>query len=206
MSFRIEEKLKVAESKIFQLRDWITKNMGVTLYSSRTINSIYFDNQDYTMYNQSIEGVLPRKKIRLRVYGKEFSPNKSINKETKISSVEGKYKISKLAQDPSKLLNFGIYDNSYGLCTPVLNVLYERSYYKIKNIRLTIDEKIIYRKIANRKISEPSTFDKYNIVELKCNSKKSLSLLSNNFPFERTRFSKYTRGIEFTRLNYCNEL
>ena len=206
MSFRIEEKLKVAESKIFQLRDWITKNMGVTLYSSRTINSIYFDNQDYTMYNQSIEGVLPRKKIRLRVYGKEFSPNKSINKETKISSVEGKYKISELAQNPSKLLNFGIYDNSYGLCTPVLNVLYERSYYKIKNIRLTIDEKIIYRKIANRKISEPSTFDKYNIVELKCNSNKSISLLSNNFPFERTRFSKYTRGIEFTRLNYCNEL
>jgi len=206
MSFRIEEKLKVAESKIFQLRDWITKNMGVTLYSSRTINSIYFDNQDYTMYNQSIEGVLPRKKIRLRVYGKEFSPNKSINKETKISSVEGKYKISELVQNPSELLNFGIYDNSYGLCTPVLNVLYERSYYKIKNIRLTIDEKIIYRKIANRKISEPSTFDKYNIVELKCNSKKSISLLSNNFPFERTRFSKYTRGIEFTRLNYCNEL
>ena len=206
MSFRIEEKLKVAESKIFQLRDWITKNMGVTLYPSRKINSIYFDNQDYTMYNHSIEGVLPRKKIRLRVYGKEFSPNKSINKEIKISSVEGKYKISELVQNPSKLLNFGIYDNNYGLCIPVLNVLYERSYYKIKNIRLTIDEKIVYRKIINRKVSEPSTFDRFNIVELKCNSKKSISLLSNNFPFERTRFSKYSRGIEFTRLNYCNEL
>tara|TARA_Y100000310_G_scaffold317842_1_gene371165 strand:- start:68 stop:688 length:621 start_codon:yes stop_codon:yes gene_type:complete len=206
MSFRIEEKLKVADSKIFQLRDWITKNMGVTLYPSRKINSIYFDNQDYTMYNHSIEGVLPRKKIRLRVYGKEFSPNKSINKEIKISSVEGKYKISELVQNPSKLLNFGIYDNNYGLCIPVLNVLYERSYYKIKNIRLTIDEKIVYRKIINRKVSEPSTFDRFNIVELKCNSKKSISLLSNNFPFERTRFSKYSRGIEFTRLNYCNEL
>ena len=113
MSFRIEEKLKVAESKIFQLRDWITKNMGVTLYPSRTINSIYFDNQDYTMYNQSIEGVLPRKKIRLRVYGKEFSPNKSINKEIKISSVEGKYKISEIVHNPSKLLNFGIFLNSF---------------------------------------------------------------------------------------------
>ena len=41
---------------------------------------------------------------------------------------------------------------------------------------------------------------------IQCNSKKSISLLSNNFPFERTRFSKYSRGIEFTRLNYCNEL
>ena len=206
MSFRIEEKLKVAESKLFQLRDWIEKNNGITLYPSRTINSIYFDNQDYTMYNQSIEGVLPRKKIRLRVYDKDFSLNKSISKEIKISSVEGKYKISELAQDPLKLLDFGIYDNSYGLCLPVLNVLYERSYYKIKNIRLTIDEKIVYRKIINRRVSEPSTFDRFNIVELKCNSKKSISLLSSNFPFERTRFSKYSRGIEFTRLNYCNEL
>ena len=206
MSFRIEEKLKVAESKIFQLRDWITKNMGVTLYSSRTINSIYFDNQDYTMYNQSIEGVLPRKKIRLRVYGKEFSPNKSINKETKISSVEGKYKISKKAIDPLQIMKLGIYDQKYGLCLPVVNIIYERSYYKIKNIRLTLDERIIYKRIVNREVSKFSTFDNYNIVELKYNSEKSINFVRQNFPFERARFSKYCRAIEFTRLNYCNEL
>ena len=105
MSFRNEEKLRVASSKIFNLKNWINENLGIILFPTRTINSIYFDNQDYTMYNQSIEGVLPRKKIRLRVYGKEFSPNKSINKEIKISSVEGKYKISELVQNPSKLLN-----------------------------------------------------------------------------------------------------
>ena len=206
MSFRKESKSTLNDGKISTLIKWIFQNNGSVLFPERVINSVYFDNKNLNMYFESVEGVLPRKKIRLRVYGKEFSPNKSINKEIKISSVEGKYKISELVQNPSKLLNFGIYDNNYGLCIPVLNVLYERSYYKIKNIRLTIDEKIIYRNIANRKISEPSTFDKYNIVELKCNSNKSISLLSNNFPFERTRFSKYTRGIEFTRLNYCNEL
>ena len=62
MSYRIEEKLKVARGKIFQLQNWIIKNKGAVLYPDRTINSIYFDNINYTMYNQSVEGVLPRKK------------------------------------------------------------------------------------------------------------------------------------------------
>ena len=158
------------------------------------------------MYNQSMEGVLPRKKIRLRTYGKNFDINKNINKEIKISSVEGKYKISELAKDPFKLLDFGIYDNSYGLCLPILNVSYERSYYKIENVRITVDEKIIYKKIVNKKISELSTSDNFSIVELKSQSFRLINQININFPFERIRFSKYCRGVEFTRLNYCNEL
>ena len=85
MSYRIEEKLRVARGKIFQLRNWIIKNKGTILHPSRIINSVYFDNKDYSMYNQSMEGVLPRKKIRLRTYGKNFDINKNINKEIKIS-------------------------------------------------------------------------------------------------------------------------
>ena len=206
MSYRIEEKLKVAKGKIFQLQNWIIKNKGAVLYPGRTINSIYFDNMNYTMYNQSVEGVLPRKKIRLRTYGKDFIINENINKEIKISSVEGKYKISEPAMDPLKLLDFGIYDNNYGLCVPILNISYERSYYKIQNVRITVDEKIIYKKIINRKVSDSSTPDNFSIVELKSKNTKLINQINSNFPFERVRFSKYCRGIEFTRLNYCNEL
>tara|TARA_Y100000590_G_scaffold354563_1_gene407899 strand:+ start:1298 stop:1918 length:621 start_codon:yes stop_codon:yes gene_type:complete len=206
MSFRIEEKLRIATGKIFEFKKWISNNNGYELHPSRTINSIYFDNQNFTMYNQSIEGVVPRKKIRLRTYNKLFSLNGKINMETKISSVEGKYKISKLIKDPSRLLNLGIYDNNYGLCLPVLNVLYKRNYYKMKNIRITLDEKITYKKIVNKKASNISTFDKFSIVELKYNSKRLISLLNKDFPFERIRFSKYSRGIEFVGQNYCNEL
>ena len=115
MSFRIEQKLKIAKGKIFQLKSWIFRNKGIRLYPNRIINSIYFDNENYSMYNQSLDGTLPRKKIRLRIYEKDFTYDKNISKEIKISSVEGKYKISELVQNPSKLLNFGIYDNSYGL-------------------------------------------------------------------------------------------
>ena len=208
MSFRKEEKLKVATSKIFQLKKWINDNEGKELYPTRKINSIYFDNTNFSMYNQSIEGVVPRKKIRLRIYGNEFLLNKDekINKEIKITSAEGRYKISKLVKNPLNILNLGIFDNDYGSCSPVINIIYQRSYYKIKDIRLTIDEKIIYKKIVDKKISKLSTFDNYNIVELKYTPSQSENIVLKNFPFERTRFSKYCRGIEFMRLNYCNEL
>jgi len=207
MSFRNEEKLKVANSKIFLLKDWIFENKGITIYPSRIVNSIYFDNEDYSMYRQSMEGVLPRKKIRLRTYNNEFLFNQNIkvNKETKISSVEGRYKISKLEKNSSDLINFGIYERDYGVCNPVINVVYERSYYKVRDIRLTIDEKIFYKKIVGKKISKLSTFDNFSIVELKYTSDQLASQVRENFPFERIRFSKYCRGVEFTKLNYCNE-
>ena len=206
MSFRNEEKLRVASSKIFNLKYWINENLGVVLFPTRTINSIYFDNQDFSMYHHSIEGVLPRKKIRLRIYDQEFIFTKDANKEIKISSVEGRYKTSEKAKNPSQIMNLGIYDQNYGLCLPVLNVTYKRSYYKVKNIRLTLDEKITYRKVINRGVSKLSTPDNYNIVELKFNSEKSIDFVRQSFPFERARFSKYCRGIEFIRSNYCNEL
>lgn len=206
MSFRNEEKLRVASSKIFNLKYWINENLGVVLFPTRTINSIYFDNQDFSMYHHSIEGVLPRKKIRLRNYDQEFIFTKDANKEIKISSVEGRYKISEKAKNPSQIMNLGIFDQNYGLCFPVLNVIYKRSYYKVKNIRLTLDEKITYRKVINRGVSKLSTPDNYNIVELKFNSEKSIDFVRQSFPFERARFSKYCRGIEFIRSNYCNEL
>ena len=206
MSFRNEEKLRVVSSKIFNLKYWINENLGVVLFPTRTINSIYFDNQDFSMYHHSIEGVLPRKKIRLRIYDQEFIFTKDANKEIKISSVEGRYKTSEKAKNPSQIMNLGIFDQNYGLCLPVLNVTYKRSYYKVKNIRLTLDEKITYRKVINRGVSKLSTPDNYNIVELKFNSEKSIDFVRQSFPFERARFSKYCRGIEFIRSNYCNEL
>ena len=206
MSFRNEEKLRIATSKIFMLKNWINNNLGSELFPPRIVNSIYFDNDEYSMYHNSMEGVVPRKKIRLRCYNSNFVLGKNINKETKISSVEGRYKISEKILNPKQLMDFGFCDQNYGMCHAVLNVTYKRSYYKVKNIRLTLDENISYKKIINKEIGNLSTFDNYNIVELKFISNESINFVRNNFPFERSRFSKYCRGIEFINFNYCNEL
>ena len=62
MSFRKEIKSMVSNNKIFDLKRWIIENQGRILYPKRVVNSLYFDNWNFSMYADSIEGVLPRKK------------------------------------------------------------------------------------------------------------------------------------------------
>ena len=49
----------------------IKKNGGNEIFKERKISSLYFDNKNYDMFLDSEEGVLPRKKIRIRNYPEE---------------------------------------------------------------------------------------------------------------------------------------
>ena len=100
MTFRTEKKVRINSSKIYDLTKWIDENDGFQLYPKRVINSIYFDTSNYSMYSDSMEGVLPRKKIRLRNYNYKFIFDKNVKKEIKISSVEGRFKTSSLEKNP----------------------------------------------------------------------------------------------------------
>ena len=67
----------------------------------RKIESIYFDNKIKTSFKDSEEGVVPRKKIRIRNY----PATKKINLlEKKISSIEGRFKTSESINDEKKRL------------------------------------------------------------------------------------------------------
>ena len=56
--------------------------------------------------------------------------------------MEGRYKTSnKLIKNINNIFN-GIFDNQYGMCYPVLNVIYEREYYIQNKSRDTIDANI----------------------------------------------------------------
>ena len=206
MTFRTEKKIRINSSKIFDLSKWIDENDGFQLYPNRVINSIYFDTNNYSMYSDSTEGVLPRKKIRLRNYSDKFIFDNNVKKEIKISSVEGRFKTSSLEKNPLIMMKQGYLDHEYGLCNPVINIVYQRAYYKVKNIRLTLDQKISYKRIFNGQISNFTTYDNSNVIELKFNSENLINSVIKNFPFEISRFSKYCRGIEFIKSNYCNEL
>ena len=209
MSFRKEIKSIVSNNKMFDLKRWIIENEGQILHPKRVVNSLYFDNWNLSMYADSIEGVLPRKKIRLRHYNiRSIQENdfKNINKETKISSVEGRFKVSLSEIESKKLLHRGIYDKDYGVCYPVANIIYERIYYKIKNIRLTIDNNISYRQASKNGASVFTTKDNFSVIEIKYNNDINNNFIIRNFPFQFSRFSKYCRAIEFTNKNYCNEV
>ena len=63
MSFRIEEKLYIKSEHILDFKEFLTKRSAKQLYQPRRIKSLYFDNLNYEMYKDSIEGLTPRKKI-----------------------------------------------------------------------------------------------------------------------------------------------
>lgn len=192
MSFRIEEKLFVQTENLLNFKEFLNKKNAKKIHKPRTIESLYFDTYNFQTYNDSIEGLVPRKKIRIRNYPNTDDQN--IYFEIKNSSVEGRYKTRRIIDEhefKEKKLN-GVFDNQYGLCIPKLYVKYEREYLFLNDVRISIDTNISYRNFnTNYQIRENRV-----IVELKTSIDKSIDELTEDFPIQRIRFSKYSFGIE----------
>ena len=71
MSFRKEIKLKIETSRINDFKNFLFERKFSEQYPQRIVESIYFDNLNFQMFQDSIEGSVPRKKIRLRSYNKK---------------------------------------------------------------------------------------------------------------------------------------
>ena len=192
MSFRIEDKLYIRTENLLQFNEFLNNHSAKKLFEPRIIKSLYFDNSKFDMYSDSIEGSVPRKKIRIREY-----PNTSDKKyylEIKTSSVEGRFKTREII-DHKKFLffqKFGYLDKMYGTCLPNFFVSYEREYFKIEDVRISIDKKITYTDFFTKKIYS----DDKTIVELKTSINKNQDDLAKTFPFQKIRFSKYCYAVE----------
>ena len=200
MSFRIEQKYRINKYKLPDLYKWISKNNGEKVYLDRAVSSIYFDNYKLSSYHDSMEGVIPRKKIRLRWYDNIKNKLKNSNLEKKINSIEGKFKKVEKATNPSNILKLGILDNGYGLCFPVLQVDYNREYFKIFDIRITVDTKIRYKNFKEEHFFNQYLNDDEIVLEAKALNTNIKNFIDENIYFEKIRFSKYCNAIE--KLNY----
>ena len=68
MSFRIEKKLFIKKEQLIEFKKFLFKKNIKQIYKPRVVESIYFDNCDKKVYFDSLEGLSPRKKIRIRYY------------------------------------------------------------------------------------------------------------------------------------------
>lgn len=192
MSFRIEDKLYIKSENLIDFKNFLKINFCKSLYKPRIIESLYFDNHKLHTYNDSIEGMVPRKKIRIRNY--PLSDDKKFYFEIKNSSVEGRFKTRKIIDNNKfeEIKKIGIYDEQYGICTPKLFVKYNREYFKVKDVRVSIDTNIEYRDYkTNFRVSDDRV-----IAELKASKNKDADELTKDFPIQRIRFSKYCFGME----------
>jgi SPX domain protein involved in polyphosphate accumulation len=196
MSFRIEEKLYIKPENLFDFKIFLNKKNALNLYHPRIIESLYFDTYNLDIYNDSIEGLTPRKKIRVRNYPEDKEITRYL--EIKNSSVEGRHKVRKIINQ-NLYQNYqkkGFFDLQYGLCFPKVYVRYKREYAQINDVRISIDTNLSYKNFENRFLSNDSRI----IVELKTSFKKNLDELIKDFPIQRIRFSKYSYAIECLKI------
>ncbi len=197
MSFRVEEKLLVRANQLASLFKWLSDEKAILLHPKRKIYSTYFDNAELDIFNASEEGSVPRKKIRVRTYNANTHHDRDNALEIKVSSIEGRHKTTKMlsGQEAQELLTQGIFDREYGFCEPVVSVAYNREYFQIGGVRLTIDTDLEYCATGSFfPIRDDST-----AVEIKAGFDVSMDMLAKAFPFRRTRFSKYARSIIATQ-------
>ena len=192
MSFRKEKKFLLSYSDMTLFKEKIFSYGMRHLYPSRQVNSCYFDNDQLTMFHESEEGVLPRKKVRVRWY------NKGVKyiKEIKVSSIEGRYKISdKLISSHSleEIEALDFFDEIYGVLKSVLIISYQREYYSFENLRITFDTAIKYTDLraSSRNIFE----DEECVMEIKVPIDCGEDYIEDLIFYPTSRFSKYSRGL-----------
>ena len=92
-------------------------------------------------------------------------------------------------------LKRGIFDKKYGNCEPMVEVNYKREYYKINDLRITIDTDISYKKFNSNITFENN---KILICEFKSNDIKNIRMFYDKNIFTRLRISKYCDAISKT--------
>jgi hypothetical protein len=172
------------------------KNGMSILHKTRNIKNTYYDNSLLDMFNHSEEGVLPRKKIRIRSYN--LSDVSAI--EVKVSSIEGRHKKTLKTFKRSSVKYFkNMQDQQYGLLTPSLFISYNREYFSFKGLRITFDSSIKYKNLRHLNKFEYS--DPERVMEIKSSIDTPDDFIETLIPNLTARFSKYSRGLLFSLNN-----
>lgn len=198
MSYRIEEKIPVSLFEGISLIETLSCKGLKVLFPKRKINSIYYDTPLLTMFRDSEEGLLPRKKIRMRNYPE--STNNQSNWEKKISSVEGRYKVTEALNQCSanEITKNGYFDDTYGHLIPLVQISYDRKYYEYNGLRITLDSDIIYQDV----IEKTNQFkEKMSVVEIKAGPHWAPDAIIALIQENRRRFSKYCNAIRYLNLS-----
>lgn len=194
------------------------------IYNRRTINNIYFDDNDHSFYKMNVSGVGRRDKYRLRWYGDQYA---LVNKPTfeikrKWGEVGDKllYKLPDLEFDITKCTTAEVYDkvinwikdpkllSEVQRLNPLLYNSYERRYFlsEDEKFRITIDYNMRFYNpnVDQFQLSEISISD--IVLELKYKLEDDLlgRKLAQEIKQRLSKNSKYVRGYDLINFNPYN--
>ncbi len=193
---RVENKFVFNPKDKYKIINNLLRKGFIEIYQERHIKSIYFDTRDLKTYLDSVEGNIPRKKIRIRSYD-NFASN--LNFEVKEVNEYGRFKYSeKILKLPTHLT-----DSIYRSIYPVVEVEYFRKYFSNNLIRLTLDFDIQYKSVDSK--SKFKSF--YLVLESKLPDESTYNEKVNDFKLfgsSTESFSKYKEAINIAVLNSRN--
>jgi SPX domain protein involved in polyphosphate accumulation len=189
------------------------------IFNKRTVNNIYFDDNNQSFYHENVSGTGWRKKVRLRWYGTDFLNPSPITLEIKKKYGEVGDKISyKLRefelnlrntnplQIKSNLIEYFQHSNMelanmFYLITPTLFNSYERRYFlsSCGRFRITIDYNLKYFNPNYTIIFDENALSTEEIIlELKYDLKydDDSRNISQHFYERLSKNSKYVRGCD----------
>ena len=212
--YRYEIKFVLDNAGLSDAMQWLYNNTSANkVYENRKVNSIYFDNIDFSSVEDNLAGTPQRNKLRLRWYGHKENSLPFFEVKTKNGRLGYKtsYPIKSIGSDLSKL-NI---DKITSQClkdiakqdvvldehlVPTLKVSYEREYYETHNgIRITIDQDIQFSdtqlySMLDENISIPYLF---KVMEIKFapDMKEEVAELIRSLHITPKRHSKYLIGL-----------
>ena len=202
---RIEKKFVLGKNEDDSLKKILLINGFTKIFSSREIDSIYLDTENYDFARDNINGVSKRKKLRFRWYNNDltnvyFEEKKKQNflVEKQVNKISISLKKINLVHNLKEYLdNFNKNYNDFNYRF-VLRTNYLRSYWisDNKKIRATIDSNINVSPIfdLSRKLSLNET-----ILELKFSPFNESSFrnffYNRNLNLRSKKFSKYIQSF-----------
>ena len=181
------------------------------LYNSRSIFSIYYDTESFTLFNLSEDGFSERTKVRVRFY----------NQKVNDAFLEFKHKIDqaghKTSQPITKFKNLILLssvkfpdlklpEKINGDLIPVIGVNYKRHYLisKCGAYRITLDQNLSFGKLTRTSNKYNISFDifyPFLVLEIKSSldfiiSDKTFLNIIDHFDLNLSKFSKYCTGIK----------
>ena len=225
-NYRYEIKFSLEDLGFSGVMQWIL--LGTKLrkrYPDRYVNSIYFDDLNYTSVKDNLIGISNRRKYRIRWYGRNnlIAAPSQVQFEVKIRKGRlGKKIIYPLHYSERDLISLPIdkielilgkeltdvdsQPNDY--YRAVLGVQYLREYFEDSNgLRITIDKEIKFKDLNGCKSSLekcPSVAHNKYIMEIKFDVelKEYVAKLTQNLCISPLRHSKYLMGL--ARFGYAS--
>jgi hypothetical protein len=205
MSKRLETKWGGRSAQLPRISALLIAEGYRTLYPARRIFSIYYDDSRMGDYWRGEEGVVPRRKHRVRWYHALDGYRNGANYEIKISGVEGRLKYSGPVNSQTKKLDQEIAIMCELIADrrikPLSLVSYVRRYFGHESgRRFTVDHDITYRRVHSfdfRSLVLGHTVrDDGLVVEMKSPYEVPNIDFGEQMPMTRTRFSKYSRSLQ----------